>query len=708
MLNRSRLIGFAMHARLQRGFTVRTVRTRRASACAVMVCAALVISWSPIAAQVDIGDLRTKLDQAEGIDRISVLNRLSQAVAMQDPAESIELSEEAVNLARRHGHREGEVDAINNLGNARYFLAEYDLALERYEESLAIAEAIDYSLGIANSLNNLGIIYWIWGEYDQTTDYYLRSLEIRRRLGDEQGIAKALNNLGSVSYAAKSFDTALEYYSESLEIYRRLGDQSLISSSLNNIGLVHFELGEDGTAEDYFSRGLSIAEAIGDPIQQAYSLTHLGMLAERRDDHSTALDHHSRALEVRLATGDRRGEAVCEHNIGVSLSNSGKLDESLIHLERALAIAEGINLKQIIRDTHLALSQVYADNGDFERAIEHHRSYDTINQELFNEERDRRMAELQTRYAVVEKDAEIERLQTEQEKQLVIRNAMIAGSVAMLLIVVLLVNRNRLKTRAHQVIRERNMALERARDEQDRAHRAELTHVGRVATMGELTAAVAHELNQPLTAILTNARAGQRFLGIDPPDLEEVDGALDDVVVGAERTRDLIARLRELIRRGEITRETLDLNGTIRGIESISRSEAQLSGVNLEFDLADDLPPVVGDRVQLQQVVLNLVQNGAAAMRNGDAGDRELRLATSRGENGLVIVAVTDHGPPVEKEILRTMFEPFFTTKADGLGMGLPICHTIIEAHGGELLAVENSTGGLTVSFTIPAKEPSA
>ena len=656
-------------------------------------------------AQTNLDELRRDLESAEGEQRLALLNQLAQAVAETSPTDALALSENAITLARELGDHGGEADALNNLGIVRYYLAEYDLALEHYEESLAIAESIGSDLRVANSLNNLGIIYWIWGEYDRTTDYYLRTLEIRRRLGDEQGIAKVLNNLGSVSYAAKNFDTALKYYAESLAIYRRLGDQSLISSSLNNIGLVYFELGDDETAEDYFSRGLSIAETISDPIQKAYSLTHLGMLAERRDDYRTALDHHRRALEVRLDTGDRRGEAVCEHNIGVSLSKMDRLDASIEHLERALAIAEEINLKQIIRDTHLALSQTYSDTGNYKRALDHHRLYDMINQELFNEERDRRMAELQSRYALVEKDAEIKRLQVEQEKQRIIRNAMIAGSVAMFLIVLLLVNRNRIKTRANRMIGERNLALEQASTEQDRAHRAELTHVGRVTTMGELTAAIAHELNQPLTAILTNAQAGRRFLDAEPPDLGEVDGALDDVVEGAERTRDLINRLRELIRRGEITREVVDLNEALRGVESIARSETQLAGVTLELSLAPDLPPVFGDRVQLQQVLLNLVQNGAAAMRNSDRGDRGLEVSTSLDPEGGVVVAVTDHGPPVNESILRKMFDPFFTTKNDGLGMGLPICHTIIEAHGGELLAEANSAGGLTLRFTLPTEE---
>lgn len=656
-------------------------------------------------AQADPEALRAELTDAEGTDRLEILNRLSHAIAAQTPTEALAISDEAMSLAQQLGERRGEADALNNRGIARYYLAEYNEARESYESSLLISERLDYKIGIANSLNNLGIIHWIWGEYDTTIDYYLRALEIRRALGDEQGIAKAFNNLGSVSYASKDHDKALEYYVESLAIYRRLGDQSLIASSLNNIGLVHFELEDYKDAENYFSRGLSISESINDLSNQAYSLTHLGRVADKTGLPESALDHYRRALALRVATDDRRGVAVCEHNIGAALYQLGDFEVSLEHLMTSLSIAEEINLKMTVRDNHLALSQSFAENGDYRQALDHHRLFKEINDEIFNNESASRIAELEARYKLVEKDSEIERLQQQQERQRLVRNVMFAGSVALFLIIVLLYNRYRLKIRANRVIQERNSALEKARIEQDRAHRVELSHVGRVATMGELTAAIAHELKQPLTAILTNARVGQRLLAIDPPDLAEVVDALDDVVTGTERSQELLTRLRDLIRRGEITREELDLNETIRGIESIAYAESRLAGVTLEFDLGEDLPPVIGDRIQLQQVLINLVQNGVAAMNDRELKPRLMTVSSAVEAGSRVVVAVRDHGPPVDDETVRKMFDPFFSTKSDGLGMGLSICQTIIEAHRGQLWAEHNPKGGLTVKFALPVEE---
>jgi C4-dicarboxylate-specific signal transduction histidine kinase len=220
--------------------------------------------------------------------------------------------------------------------------------------------------------------------------------------------------------------------------------------------------------------------------------------------------------------------------------------------------------------------------------------------------------------------------------------------------------------------------------------------------MGELTSAFAHELNQPLCAILTNAKAAGNLLAAAEPDFQEVADSLGDIARETERARELMQRLRELIRKGEIKQEILDINETLRGVEDLARTEARQRNVSLVMDLAEDLPAIQGDRIQLQQVLLNLVRNGAAAMAKTEDGQQPLVVRTYSQDPQTVVVAVSDAGPPLTDEVLAGMFEPFFTTKADGLGMGLPICRTIIEAHGGKLWATPNPDRGLTVQFTLP------
>jgi PAS domain S-box-containing protein len=234
--------------------------------------------------------------------------------------------------------------------------------------------------------------------------------------------------------------------------------------------------------------------------------------------------------------------------------------------------------------------------------------------------------------------------------------------------------------------------------------RRDLTHVGRVTTMGEMAAALAHELNQPLTAILSNAHAGERYLAQPTPPLDEVREILQDVVGDARRAGEVIQRLRSMLRKDETKFLALDVNQIVREMATLTHADAILRNLAVELDLASDLPPVRGDRVQLQQVLLNLVVNGMEAMAAQGEG-RRIQVRTARGEEA-VRVAVRDEGPGIPPDKFNEIFETFYTTKAKGMGMGLAISRTIVEAHDGQLWAENNPDGGATFSFTLPVCPP--
>ena len=232
--------------------------------------------------------------------------------------------------------------------------------------------------------------------------------------------------------------------------------------------------------------------------------------------------------------------------------------------------------------------------------------------------------------------------------------------------------------------------------------RQDLTHIGRVSALGELTASLAHELSQPLTAILYNAQAAERLLAADVVNLEKVREILSDIVADDKRAGDVISRLRALLKKGDPEFVTLDLNEIVGEVAWLMRSDAIVRNLPLSLELADDLPKVLGDRVQLQQVVLNLVLNGLEAMREPHAGERTLVIRTARDGAAAVRVEIQDAGPGIDEKDLDRIFEPLYTTKAEGLGMGLAIVRTIVDAHGGGLQAVNNPKGGATVYFTLP------
>ena len=220
--------------------------------------------------------------------------------------------------------------------------------------------------------------------------------------------------------------------------------------------------------------------------------------------------------------------------------------------------------------------------------------------------------------------------------------------------------------------------------------------------MGALTSALTHELNQPLTAILSNARAAQRFLASGQPDLKELGEILADIVADDQRAVEVIQRLHRFLKRGELEFEPLDLNELIRVVERILRSEARSKGIGVALDLAANLPQVAGGRVELQQVILNLMMNALEAMGQAAGRERQFTVRSRRADAQSVSVAVQDSGPGIPPDLVDRLFEPFVTTKADGMGMGLAICRAIIEAHQGRLRAFNHSGPGATFEFVLP------
>ena len=231
-------------------------------------------------------------------------------------------------------------------------------------------------------------------------------------------------------------------------------------------------------------------------------------------------------------------------------------------------------------------------------------------------------------------------------------------------------------------------------------HRAELAHLTRVTTLSELAASLAHELNQPLTAILSNANAAQRFLNADPVDMDEVRDILKDIAEEDERASEIISRMRAMMKKGEAEMKPRDLNAKIREVLVLLHGDLVARNISLSFELSPRLPLVNGDRVQLEQVLLNLILNGCDAMSVNAPGERRLIIQTGR-EGGLVRVSVVDRGVGLAPELLEQIFEPFYSTKPNGLGLGLPICRSIITAHGGRLWAENNSDCGATFHFTL-------
>ena len=249
---------------------------------------------------------------------------------------------------------------------------------------------------------------------------------------------------------------------------------------------------------------------------------------------------------------------------------------------------------------------------------------------------------------------------------------------------------------ANETLRERGEALQKVQ--------TELAHVTRVMTLGELTASIAHEVNQPLAAIVTNGNACLRWLGSTTPNLSEARQAVQRIIKDGYRASEVIARIRSLVKKTTPRNDWVDLNVVIVEVFALAQNEARRNRVLLKQQLKNDLPPVRGDRVQLQQVILNLIMNGMEAIAKSNDTVRELTVSSGQDEANNVIIAVSDSGGGLDSANLERVFDAFFTTKPDGMGMGLAISRTIIESHGGRLWATADSTKGAVFQFNLPAE----
>jgi len=252
----------------------------------------------------------------------------------------------------------------------------------------------------------------------------------------------------------------------------------------------------------------------------------------------------------------------------------------------------------------------------------------------------------------------------------------------------------------------REITLRRKTGEELRQLQSELAHVARVSTMGEMATGLAHELNQPLAAAAAYAGACSRLTDSDQPDLAEIRETSRKVAAQVHRAGEIIRRLRSFVRKRSSQRSSTDLNKLVHAVVELMAHEAHTKGVSVRLELAQDLPPVLVDSIQIQQVVLNLARNSIEALTHGSVGPCEIKVRTALAERDMLVVSVRDSGPGLSKEIADQIFEPFFSTKPEGMGMGLSISRSIIEDHGGRIGNASRAGGGTVFQFTLPIEDP--
>jgi signal transduction histidine kinase len=236
----------------------------------------------------------------------------------------------------------------------------------------------------------------------------------------------------------------------------------------------------------------------------------------------------------------------------------------------------------------------------------------------------------------------------------------------------------------------------------------EFARANRLATMGQLTASIAHEVNQPITGVVASGNAALRWLRNEPPDLPAARQAIERIIRDGTRAGSVVGRIGKLVRKAPPRTDSFDINAAIREVVELTGAEAFKNSISVGTDLVEDPPLVEGDRIELQQVILNLSVNAIEAMAGLDDGRRELLIRTAKGEADAVLVSIEDSGPGLDPVDAERAFEAFYTTKPGGMGMGLSICRSIVEAYGGRIWATANTPRGTSFHFSLPGHGPGA
>jgi len=412
-------------------------------------------------AQESIAELQKQIQSASGKQKVDLLNRLAFSQWNIDPKAGIDYGREALDLANKLHYDYGIARALNCIGLNCSYLGNYAGALENYKESLRVSEAGNDKPSISNTLNNLGIVYNYLGSYELALEYFFRTLKIKQEIGDTFAEARVLNNLGEIHLNMKNFAQALPFLKESLAIKRRNNnDQVGEATTLHNMGTLYRLTDNTQVALDYYQQALTINTKLGNKNGMAEAIFGLGELFSSRKDYRRALDYYKKSLAIREEIGEQLGVASCLNKIGLTLISLGDYSHALRSLERAKEIAESISAKPELQNSLQFLAELYAAQGHHFQAIQFFKDYVEIKDQIYNEDRAHKMANLNIVYETQQKEKAIEIQRLKIERQRSLQYFFIVGLLLVLVVMFFIYSRYRLKAKINDQLGELNRKLD--------------------------------------------------------------------------------------------------------------------------------------------------------------------------------------------------------------------------------------------------------
>ncbi|MCK4662648.1 MAG: tetratricopeptide repeat protein, partial [Bacteroidales bacterium] len=422
--------------------------------------------------QSNIDSLEKVLKTATKIDKVKVLNVLAEAYKDISPEKIIEYGKQALILSQKLDYKNGEVHALDNIGNGYSLINNYEKALENYLKSLKIKEKIFDEIEIIVTLDNIGAAYKNLSKYDKALEYHLKSLKIKENICDEQGVSNSFKGIGVIYYKLNNFEKAIEYYLKSLKISEKIGNKKNISSILNNIGVSYESSGNYDKGLEYHLKSLKIKEEIDDKIGIAYSLNNIGAICWYSANYDKALEYYLKSLKIKEEIGNKKDISISLFNIGETYLIIQNYDKAFLYLEKALKLAKETKTKLLIQTIYKTISEYYSSKNVFQKALKYHILYTEMKDSIYTEKSSKQIAEMQTKYDTEKKEKEIELLNKEKkiqnselERQRIIVFSVICFSILILILVFVIYNRFRLKKKANILLSEQNEEIYKQKEE---------------------------------------------------------------------------------------------------------------------------------------------------------------------------------------------------------------------------------------------------
>jgi len=666
-------------------------------------------------------------------------------------ADALKNFAECLNISIKIGYQNGIAQGYAGLADVNCTLGNYPLSLEYFSKALRIFRQTLNQKGITDVYAGIGNIFLGKGNYPVALDNYMSGLKVAEEIGDKSRIAWGYFSVALIYYNLRNYSEALEYYRKVLGIGNEINDKAMIAYTSNNIGLIYADQGEYNEALKYYSVSVKITEELGDQEALAESIMNIGEIYLQQGDYTNALKKYFSALKMYEALGLRGGIGMTFIGIGTVISKqaihnksdtgSQQYTEAIHYLHMGLSIAQQIGDKKSLKNGFLSLSETERVQGNYKKALDDYQLFFIYHDSLLSEEGNNKVTRLKISNETEKRDREIKLLGKENEiKTLQVKQQRIfmfvsfAGITLLIIIVLFIINSRRRLNKAYLLVNKKNKVIETTLDKLKQTQ-SQLIQSEKMASLGMLTAGIAHEINNPVNFINSGAISLQKdyedlqqfiqsleykFPGVQKYAEEQgveiltiMPQTIDDIRTGVTRTSEIINGLRNFTRMDASELKEINIHEGL---------EATLLLLNSKIKDRITVVKAFDERIgfikcypgPLNQVFMNLLNNAIEAIdqmiTKYPAEDRkyQIGITTSLMETGLqnqVQIKISDNGIGIPDEIKDKLFDPFFTTKdvGKGTGLGLSICHGIIEKHDGNISFESRVNEGSVFTIMLPA-----